>query len=172
MASGRCLSVFEGGRGFVASATITPDGLRLLSADGRPQVSFWDLASGGLLGTLRLLDRGVLWTTPPDEAAGAPSGWLWTDRPDLVHLTEANKHGSGDPRPIPRDSEQFKDYMRAYNCQEIVMARINDPQRYRELTGRIKPLLERDKQDAARRHKALPGPDSGTVPQAPPSDDQ
>jgi hypothetical protein len=95
-------------------------------------------------------------------------GWLWTDRADLVHLTEANKDGSGDPKPIPQDDQRFKDYMEVYNRQAIVMAQIWGPQRYRELTGRIRPMLDQRGRDAT--HLALPGPNSGTGPQVKPSD--
>jgi WD40 repeat protein len=169
VASRRCIRVLEPHKGYVRTVAFTPDGGRIVTAaDGG--VDFWDRVSGELLGTVRPLEKGFLWTSPPDESAGAPSGWLWTDRPDLVHLTEANKDGSGDPKPISQDDQRFRDYMFAYNRQDMVMARINDPQRYKELTGLIKPLLNQRGRDAT--HLALPGPDGGTVPQAPPSDDQ
>jgi WD40 repeat protein len=171
LATRLCIRVFEGHSRTLRRLTITPGGSRLF-AEAAGQVYVWDLASGELLGTLHLVDDGFLWTLPPDVEAGAPSGWLWTDRPDLVHLTEANKDGSGDPRPIPQDDQRFKDYMLAYNRQDMVMARINDPQRYKELTGRIKSRLQGDRPDAVWSRRGLPGPDSGTVPQAPPSDGQ
>lgn len=66
------------------------------------------------------LREGFLWTTPPDEVAS--HGWLWTNRPELIE--------------IPGDGKQDmtkEQYISLFNDREMVMARIYDPARYREL---------------------------------------
>ena len=63
----------------------------------------------------------------------AANGWLHTDRPDLVSLQSFDKHSGEHPELIAEEDERFKDYMRLYNDGEMVMNRINDWDRYREL---------------------------------------
>jgi WD40 repeat protein len=99
------------------------------SFDGK--LHYWDYETGRFLASSYALDQGYLWMTPPDEFA--PNGWLHTDRPDLISLIEMNRDDRGNPTFINENDQRFKDYMRIYNDQEMVMTRINDWDRYQEL---------------------------------------
>jgi hypothetical protein len=149
-----------------------PDDRRVLLGDNDSKVRFLDRVSGELLGTLHYSDDAFLWTTPPDAAAGAPSGWLWTDRPELVHLVECNQEGGEDRRAVVPNDQRFRDYMLAYNRQDMVMARISDPQRYKELTSRHRKVMERLERKMVQVRLALPSVTKvETVSPARPSDD-
>jgi len=54
-------------------------------------VNFWDRSNGTLLVTFHHVAGGFLWTTPADEAA--PSGWFWTDRPELLSVLRSGLEG-------------------------------------------------------------------------------
>jgi hypothetical protein len=97
-------------------------------------VRFWDRESGELLAALHNLDNGFLWTAPPDEAAF--SGWLWTDRPSLVHLLRCNEDGT-DPVPLAADDPERSVHMELYNRKDMVMGRINNPEKYQREVERI-----------------------------------
>jgi WD40 repeat protein len=99
------------------------------SFDGK--LFYWDYKTGELLATSYALDQGYLWMTPPDEFA--PNGWLHTNRPDLISLIEMDKEAQENPTIINEDDQRFKDYMRIYNDQDMVMSRLNDWDRYQEL---------------------------------------
>ena len=58
---------------------------------------------------------------------------LHTNRPDLISLIEMNKGRSKNPTFICEEDQRFKDYMRIYNDQDMVMSRLNDWDRYQEL---------------------------------------
>jgi hypothetical protein len=130
----------------------------------------WDLAPLRVWVTEYHLDRGFLFTTPPDVVGGAPSGWLWTDRPDLVHLTESDLSASGGRKSIPRNDKRFRKYMLAYNRPDVVMAWIYDPQRYKELTGRME-FVRRHRQRQKNQHRPVglrPGHTGGDERRNPP----
>jgi hypothetical protein len=130
----------------------------------------WDLTSLRIQVTEYHLDRGFLLTTPPDISGGAPSGWLWTDRPDLVRLTESDLSASGGRKSIPRNDKRFRKYMLAYNRPDVVMAWIYDPQRYKELTGRME-FVRRHRQRQTNQHRPVglrPGHTGGDERRNPP----
>ena len=103
----------------------------LIAATYDGKLHYWDYETGKLLATSYALDQGYLWITPPDEFA--PNGWFHTDRPDLISLIEMDKGDQGNPTFIYADDQRFKDYMRIFNDQEMVMTRLNDWDRYQEL---------------------------------------
>lgn len=104
--------------------------LMTVGADG--PVSFWDFEKGAdaLLAQMYCLKQGYLWTTPPDDFT--PNGWLHTNRPDLVSLTAVDETGKI-TEFIPQSDERFTNYMHLYNDEKMVMTRLNDWGRYREL---------------------------------------
>ena len=127
------------------------------SIDGR--VSFWDRSDGTLLVTLHNLNGGFLWTTPADEAA--PSGWFWTDRPELLSVLRSGAEGEP-PMAVPHDDPGCSAYLDSgmYNRKDLTMSRLNDFPTYRKeierIVGRIadrqlgwelnrRPLLPREK---------------------------
>ena len=115
----------------IVDLVLTPDQSVLIAATCEGVFYFWEFASGKLLATGYNLPEGYLWTTPPDDFAA--NGWLHTDRPDLVSLQGVDKHSGEHPELIAEEDERFKDYMRLYNDGEMVMNRINNWDRYREL---------------------------------------
>jgi len=108
---------------------------------------FWDTGGGGLRAVFHHVADGFLWSTLPDEAS--QSGWFWTNRRELIHVIECDEDGSNpralpaeDPK-LPEEHEQQKafrrrdNYVEAHNREDIVMARINDPPRYRALLAEL-----------------------------------
>ncbi len=134
--TGECNRKIEGvpeNRDFnhIVDLVLYPDQSVLMAATCEGVLYFWDFASGKLLATGYNLPEGHLWTTPPDDFA--PNGWLYTDRQDLISLQGVDKHTGEHPELIAEDDERFKDYMRLFNDGEMVMNRINNWGRYREL---------------------------------------
>jgi hypothetical protein len=155
--SGQCLYVFDGHMGPVTELKFTPDGRQLATVAGS-RVLFWDLSSRELRGMLHLVEEGLIRTTPPDEVA--PFGWLWTDREDLVHLVERNHEDGRDPQPIVPDDERFREYMLAFNRQDMVMSRISKPARYQQLAARHLAIVQGiEEQKRQVRVSLLPAPD-------------
>ncbi len=128
--TGILLRVYEGHQRFVSSLTFSQNGRLLISGSEGGVVNYWDYDSGELLATAHNVDAGYLWTTPPDDFA--TNGWLFTDRPDLVSLKAMNQE-TGSLEYISEDDERFINYMRLYNDGEMVMNRINEWTRYKEL---------------------------------------
>jgi WD40 repeat protein len=103
-------------------------------------LSFWDVKTGELLVRFYSLDDGFLWTTPPTE--DAPSGWFWTNRPDLITVMQCDEDGSN-PRILGTDDPVRQDYLRIYNNQAQVMIRINpDNEEYRKAVTRLQEVYE------------------------------
>ncbi len=128
--TGALLMIFEGHQRFISSLTFSQNGRLLISGSEGGVVNYWDYDSGELLATAHNVDAGYLWTTPPDDSAR--NGWLFTDRPDLVSLKAVNQE-TGSLEYITEDDERFINYMRLYNDREMVMKRINEWTRYKEL---------------------------------------
>ena len=110
---------------------VSSDEKHLIACNKGGILNFWDYQSGELLATGYNLSEGHLWTTPPDEFA--PNGWLFTDRPDLVSLLETNRDDGEKPEYVFEGDKRFDDYLQIYNDGEMVMARLNDLDRYRQM---------------------------------------
>jgi WD40 repeat protein len=134
MRSGAVVMRYLGGHGQLTSAAFIKDELIIVAGSTDGMVRFWDRESGELLAALHNLDNGFLWTAPPDEAA--VSGWLWTDRPSVVHLLRCNGDGT-DPVPLAADDPERSVHMELYNRKEMVMGRINNPEKYQREVERI-----------------------------------
>ena len=104
------------------------------SVDG--SVKFWDRSNGTLLVTLHHLAGGFLWTTPADEAA--PSGWFWTDRPELLSVLRSGLEGEL-PVALSHEEPACSAYLDTgmYNRRDLTMARLNDFPTYRQEIDRI-----------------------------------
>ena len=102
-----------------------PDGKRFATLDITGVVKVRSVETGEVLAALHVLPEGFIWETPPDDHA--PSGWLWTDREDLVSVSG----NGGGPAKIfrPGDNEHTA-YLRIYNNQRMVMARIGGSASY------------------------------------------
>jgi WD40 repeat protein len=136
--SGLCLHTFAGGHtDWVRSVAFTPDGTRLITAGRDGLVIIWDVASGDILATLHNLNEGFLWTTPPDSLA--PHGWVWTDREDLLIVSEEDTAG-GNAQVLDEKDSKRRDYLSTHNNQRRVMRKIQlrgeeDLNRMTELLG-------------------------------------
>ena len=116
------LMVYRGGHSdWIRWVSPSPDGTKVITAGRDGRVCFWDLQSGQLLVTLHLFKRGFLWTTPPDT--NAPEGWIWTDREDLLEVTEEGTTGSRRGTLAPTDLKR-KAYLMAYSNRAEVMRRV------------------------------------------------
>jgi len=117
-------------------AAAFPDGERFATVDTTGTVEFWNVEKGKVLATLHVLPEGFLWETPPDKHA--PSGWLWTDREDLVSVV-APSRDDRDTRVFRQGHAKHRAYMKIYNNRGMVMAKIAGNEQYRrhvELHGR------------------------------------
>jgi hypothetical protein len=130
-----------------------PDGALLVTRSWDYTVRLWNLASGELLATLHNSKQGFLWTTPPDKAA--PSGWFWTDRPELIHLVEVDQGNGAHPKAVLPDDPRWQAYINKHNNQEMVMARLHSLQEYRKLLANYLPLIGPPISDAEQRVRLL-----------------
>jgi WD40 repeat protein len=119
---GRCLMVFEGQKDWIRSVCFSADGKYAITASKDHSVCFWDMVTGALLVNLIHLNDGFLWTTPPDK--DAESGWIWTDREDLLEIFEGDSNDTK-RRTLPVTDPSRKQYVAIYNDQKRVMQRIN-----------------------------------------------
>ena len=136
--SGACLRTFAGGHtDWVRSVAFTPDTTRLITVGKDGRICIWAIASGELLATLYNLNKGFLWTTPPDSLA--PHGWVWTDREDLLIVSEEDTAG-GNAQVLDEKDSKRRDYLSTHNNQRRVMRKIQlrgeeDLNRMTELLG-------------------------------------
>ncbi|NMB90349.1 MAG: WD40 repeat domain-containing protein [Chloroflexi bacterium] len=131
LGSGKRLRTFAGHHDPVRSLALSPDGKVLVSGSRDGTLIFWDYESGELLATAYNVETGYLWLTPAD--AGAPHGWLWTNRPDLISMAALSKANPEVPEFVAEGEARFKEYMRLYNDRDMVMKRIFARPRYTEL---------------------------------------
>jgi len=104
-----------------------PDGKRFATLDITGTVKVRSIETGEPLAALHILPRGFLWETPPDDHA--PSGWLWTDREDLIAVTAPSKGDRG-TRVFHEGEEEHGAYLKIYNNWRMVMARIDGGDAY------------------------------------------
>jgi hypothetical protein len=134
MGSGNILVRYEAGSVRLTSASFTQDE-RIVAGGGTDgAVRFWERESGELLACLHNVDTGYLWSAPPDQAA--PSGWIFTDSPELVHVLRCREDGS-DPEPLAAGDPDRSVHLELYNREEMVMGRINNPEKYQQEVERI-----------------------------------
>jgi WD40 repeat protein len=115
--------VLRGHGDWVNGVSICADGKRVASVSGDGTVKFWDIAGGSLLGSLHLLDEGFLWTTPGEDEEDA-TGYVHTDRPDLVSVIEFGERGTG-RNVLPHSSEGRRRYLLERQDPDRVMRRIS-----------------------------------------------
>lgn len=120
--SGRCLQTFAGHTGEVSAVAVTPDGRFLVTGSPDGTVRFWDLATGNLLAILYHVDRGYLWATPATPCA--PSGWLHTDREDLIAVVRCPKEGPGELEVLPEDDPDRRRHLKVFNRRDMVLGRL------------------------------------------------
>ena len=118
-------------------------------------MKLWDLKTGELLVTMYNLADGFLWATPPTE--NAPSGWLWTNRKDLISVVERKKDGS-DPRALADGNPDREAYLALYNDQKMVMSRLQLPlEEIRRIEEAWERLVEGHKQNQIAGRNLSPG---------------
>lgn len=100
------------------STAFRSSGTQLVTASLDGTVCFWDAESWELIATYHSLDHGYLWTTPPTE--DAPSGWLATDRPELVRVVTTLRDGS----TVVASPEERQHYLSAFNDLDRVLVRL------------------------------------------------
>jgi WD40 repeat protein len=160
LAGNETLFYLEGNGEEVASCAFTGDGKRLVTASMDGRICFWDSSDGKLLATLHHLADGFLWTTPPDEAA--PSGWFWTNRPELISVLRSGMEGEV-PVPLSHDDPNCSAYLDSgmFNRQDLAMARLNDFPAYRKEIDRIVGrITDRQLGWELNRRPALPSKDN------------
>jgi WD40 repeat protein len=117
-----------------------PDGRRFAAPDSTGAVTVRSVGTGEVLATLHVLPQGFIWETPPDDHA--PSGWLWTDREDLITVTARSGNDSG--TTIFREGEsEHRAYLRIYNNRAMVMAKIAGKEQYRQHVALHTRVLDR-----------------------------
>ena len=133
-AGGDTVMTYGGDCGRLSSAAFAREERIILAGSSDGTVYFWDRESGRRLARLHCLDGGILWSAPADEAAA--SGWFFTDRDDVVHIVKCREDGS-DPEVLPADDPERSVHLELYNRKEMVVGRLNDPQRYQREVDRI-----------------------------------
>jgi WD40 repeat protein len=156
---GRCVTAYGDGGWDVTGIAMSANG-RFATGCSDGVVRLWDTMSTELVATFYSLERGFLWTIPPDDKA--PCGWFWTDREELIHVVECSEDG-GNPRPLARDDPRRREYMSVFNRRDMVMARLNDPAEYQRLVGPMRPLLPNHQES---RLRLLPRPGGGEYQEA------
>ncbi|OPX93399.1 MAG: WD domain, G-beta repeat [Syntrophorhabdus sp. PtaB.Bin006] len=113
-------------------SVVFPDGKRFVAVDTAGMVWIRDIEGGGILATLHILPKGFIWETPPDDSA--PSGWLWTDREDLISVVARSTDGYS-TKIFREGDERHKAYMKVHNNRRMVMARIEGEESYQRQVG-------------------------------------
>jgi WD40 repeat protein len=139
MRSGVVVMRYQGGNSRLTSAALAQDERTVVAGSTDGMVRFWDRETGELLTSLHNLDEGFLWTAPPDDAA--VSGWFWTDRPALVHVLRCNEDGSN-PEVLSDDTPELSVHLELYNRKEMVIGRLNNPEKYQREVERIVGTLQ------------------------------
>jgi hypothetical protein len=97
--------------------------------------------TGDLLATLYTIPDGFLWVTPPDQAS--PNGWFWTNHPEYIEVMQYMT-SKKDYELLPQSSNEWKKYIELHNREDLVIARLNNPEAYRQnlsdLQGKIQHL--------------------------------
>jgi len=102
-----------------------PDGKRFATLDITGVVKVRSVETAEVLAALHVLPEGFIWETPPDDHA--PSGWLWTDREDLVSISG---NGGGPAKTFRPGDNEHTAYLAIYNNQKMVTARIGGSASY------------------------------------------
>ncbi len=110
------------------SAASFPDGKRFVTVDTTGMVEVRGIEKGEVLAALHVLPDGFIWEAPPD--AHAPSGWLWTDREDLISVI-ARSRQDRNTKVFRKGDDEHTSYLKIYNNRRMVMARIEGGTSYR-----------------------------------------
>jgi len=113
----------------VRKSVVFPDGKRFVALDTSGMVHIRDVEGGDICATLHVLPKGFIWETPPDDSA--PSGWLWTDREDLISVVARSTDGHS-TEIFREGDEHHKTYMKVHNNRRMVMARIEGKESYQQ----------------------------------------
>lgn len=119
--SGSRLQVIEDAHSTWIRSVCFLDSQRAVSAGCDGQLRIWNLAEGRLLATLYHLDHGFLWTTPADDSAA--SGYVWTNREDLVEVIGLAGEDS-EVTVLTAEDPARRDYLAIYNNAKAVMQRV------------------------------------------------
>ena len=101
-----------------------PDGERFAAMDTTGVIQVRSVGTGEVLASLHVLPDGFIWETPPDDHA--PSGWLWTDREDLVSVRKDDRH----TEMFRHQDGEHEAYLKIYNNPKMVMARVEGRESY------------------------------------------
>jgi hypothetical protein len=139
-----------------------PPNQRLRLADGgktlfslqSDRIAIYDLPRALLRAELHLLDdpHGYLWTTPPTRHH--PDGLVWTNRPDLVSVTEPREGML--PVPLADGDPRRGEYLASLSRPEQVRARARSLDDYEELS--VRGLERKAARRAGRMLRLLSGP--------------
>ena len=127
--SGKKIKIINKISGQVLSVMFSQDGSYLVFAGEGLEVCLWDMMKQEIVASFYSLNEGFLWTTPPDR--GVPSGWFWTDRPELISVLKCNMDGS-EPQALEDDDPERIAYINAHNRRDLVLSRLNDHKAYQE----------------------------------------
>ncbi len=117
------------GKNRIRKIVAFPDGERFVTLDIAGVITVRTVDKGEVLATLHVLPEGFIWETPPDDHAS--SGWLWTDREDLITVT-ARSGNNGGTRIFREGESEHRAYLRIYNNQAMVAAKIAGKEQYRQ----------------------------------------
>jgi WD40 repeat protein len=139
-----CQAVGRGHLDKVFCMALSPDGRFLFTGGQDHTVRCWDLRSPEigegaipLLASLVHLERGFLWTTPPAPSENAPSGWLWTDRKDLIRVMSQ----AGDVETPVGGAADRDQYFALYSRKDMVINRFWAPNEYMFRSEQIRQAL-------------------------------
>ncbi len=147
--TGKCIQTYRADHtDWIRCVWVRSDSVLIMgSKDGT--ISFSDLETGKHLASLINTEKGFLWTTPPDDIA--KSGWIWTDREDLVETIEIDNDGK--VTQIDQDSDSSRNYISTYNSMHQIANRL----RKETESSQFKKLLElhTDIKNSQTTHKLL-----------------
>jgi len=153
-----CQATGRGHHGEVTSIALSPCGKRLFSGSEDHTIKCWDysqekFAKGEndeieleLLVTMHNLEKGFLWTTPPDSTV-AESCWFWTDRKDLIHVSCRTNDPSNETPVTGREKD---DYISIHCRKDMVMSRISDPKKHEHLASQIRKAINGAREESLR----------------------
>jgi WD40 repeat protein len=137
IATQRVLQQFGDTCSGMISIGLSPDHRTLFTLCCNGEIRFYDLSECVHLGSFYCVDKGFLWTIPPDKYA--PQGRFYTNREDLISVYE--KTDSGQIIYLNPQDQHSKEYIQIHERPDMVMIRMTDLNEYQKLAQRHQNIV-------------------------------
>ncbi|GAX61829.1 ribosome assembly protein 4 (RSA4) [Candidatus Scalindua japonica] len=126
--SRQCVNVFKGHKAGIIGLCYDTTTNHIITGSQDGTVMFWDVETGSNIATLHIYKDHALWTCPQEE--GMDERWFYTENPEKLKIVEQDEEGNI-VNTLDPDSSERKGHIQAYNRQDMVTARISNPDEYK-----------------------------------------